>query len=354
MEFLPMKRYRPLNVSRFPPFNELRTIKPVVMTMDLEVWKDSGNCAYLDKLAAEGLEIFPVRRILTENSKADRLDFPRRVLFEMTSICNTICLMCPQVNLKRKLVHMDKEKYKKVIDELDSYGLEGLWLYHFGESLGHPDFKELIEYVNTKSNLGYIWLSTNGILLDRMLIKFLIKSSLGYINFSLQSISVENYKKIAPRSPAEKILSNLNDFIELKSAMIGSKPFFRLQIIEQHNTVDELDMFLSRYFDKCDLISINMLEHTDIAFNKKGVSLRVHQEKSKCKRLSRDDGFINSDGSVTICDNAYNNELDMGNIWDDTLYNLWNGEERKRILNMNTEGTLWDVPLCSACTDYDL
>lgn len=352
MEFLPMKRYRHTNSSYFPPFSELKKIKPINMTMDLKVVETAENLCYLDQLASEGLVIFPVRR-LTE-SKNVNPKFPRRVLFEMTSICNTKCQMCPQMNLKRKLVHMDKEKYKTTVDEIDRYGIEGLWIYHFGESLTHPHFKELVEYLNTKINLGYIWLSTNGILLKGDLIDFLLDSSISYLNFSLQSTTLENYKIIAPTSPAEIIFRNLNTLIEKKSTLLGRKPFFRLQIIEQQSTLNEIDQFLQQYFDKCDLISVNMLEHTDLKFNSNSKMMREHKQKALCNRIYRGDCFLNSDGSVAICDNAYNNQIDIGNIWDNTIYEIWNGSQRQKLLDMNCNGQLWDIPICAECTDYDL
>lgn len=354
MEFLPMKRFREINNPYFPTFSELRRINPITVTMDLELWEDAENLKRLDELAAMGYELFPVLRLSSGSSCNGRNDFPLRVLFEMTSICNAKCRMCPQMILKRKLMHMDKDKYKSVIDELDSCGLNGLWLYHFGESLIHPHFKEILEYVSTKKNVGYTWLSTNGILANEQMIDLILSSSLSFLNFSLQSISVENYKKIAPKSPSKKILTNLHTLIEKKKNQLGIKPFFRLQIIEQEYTMDEIDTYLHKFYDKCDLISVNLLEHTDLEFNKSSKNLRLHKERIRCSRLNRSDCFINSDGSVAICDNAYNNQLDIGSIWENSVYEIWNGPERQRILKMNEDGAIWDVPLCSECTDYDL
>ena len=354
MEFLPTKRFRNINNPYFPTFSELRKIKPVTMTMDLELWGDPGNLEYFDELVAKGYELFPIIRILPGNLYDGRNNFPLRVLFEMTSICNARCQMCPQMNLKRKAVHIDKDKYKRIIDELNSYGLDGLWLYHFGESLTHPHFKEILEYVGSKNNLGYIWLSTNGIRASEEIIKFLLNSSLSFLNFSLQSISVENYRKIAPTSPAEIILANLHTLIEEKRSCLGHKPFFRLQIIEQEHVLGEIDTYLRRFYDKCDVISVNMLEHTDLGFNKDSKNFRMRTKRDRCSRINRSDCFINSDGSVAVCDNAYNNQLDIGNIWENSVYEIWNGQERHQILNMNEDGAIWDVPLCSKCTDYDL
>jgi radical SAM protein with 4Fe4S-binding SPASM domain len=258
------------------------------------------------------------------------------------------------MNLKRELLHIDKDKYMSILDELDSHGLDGLWLYHFGESLTHPDFKEILNYVDTKKDLGYIWLSTNGILANEEKIDILLNSSLSYLNFSLQSISVENYKKIAPTSPADRILKNLNTLIEKKKNSLGVKPFFRLQIIEQEDVLEEIDEYLRKFHDKCDVISVNMLEHTDLNFNRNSKDIRARKEREKCSRLNRSDCFINSDGSVAICDNAYNNQIDIGDIRKSSVYEIWNGPERRQILKMNEDGNIWNVPICSECTDYDL
>jgi radical SAM protein with 4Fe4S-binding SPASM domain len=335
------------------PFYELKQLQPVWLTQDLQIYEEKENVERVQQYAVGGIRLVPVGR-RSPNLKFEHENFPRRVLFEMTSICNTRCKMCPQTNLKRKPIHMDADKYMKILDELDSYGLEGIWIYHFGESLTHPKFKKIVDCVGMKKNLGFIWLSTNGILLDENMQDFLLSSNISYINFSLQSINVDNYNKIAPSSPARKIFSNLESFIGKKKEQKLKKPYFRLQIIEQKWTRHEIDPYLQEYFDKCDLISVNMLEHTDIAFNQLGKTLRRHKEKVKCTRVCRKDCFINSDGTVAICDNAYNNELDIGNVWDKSVYEIWNGTDRKKLLVMNENGALWKMPLCSTCTDYDL
>lgn len=353
MELIDLSRFLTVNGKSVLPFEKLRHMEPVLMTNDLQIVDEPQNNGYANSLALKGITLVPIRR-QSFTYHPDRTDFPKRVLFEMTTVCNSKCKMCPQMNLKRKIIPMDAEKYKNVVDELNNFGVDGLWLYHFGESLTHPHFKEIVDYVGTKSNLGYIWLSSNGILMNKDIIDFLMNSSLSYLNFSLQSIDTEKYRKIAPKTPAEVIMSNLRTLILKKQNLLGNKPFFRLQIIEQKDTLDEIDIYLNKFYDKCDIISVNMLEHTNLEFNKSSKNLREHKKRARCSRLERSDCFINSDGSVAICDNAYNHELDIGNIWKNNVYDIWNGRERHRILKMNEDGSLWEVPLCSDCMDYDL
>ena len=354
MEFISTNRFVDGDFPLLVPLPELPPLKPVLVDEALNPAAEAANLAHLDELAAQGHMIVPVRRVAVSGFGANRTDFPARVLFEMTSVCNTRCKMCPQMDLKRKLMHMDKDKYKSVLDELDSRGIDGLWIYHFGESFLHPNFRELLTYIGTKRNLGPVWLSTNGILCDRDTSSFLLASSLRFLNFSLQSLSEENYKAIAPASPAKKIFANLESLVALKSGRIASSPFLRLQIIAQERTMGEIAEFLTRYHARCDLISVNMLEHTNIAFNKGGSKVKVNKPKTRCSRIDRSDCFINSDGSVAICDNAYNNQLDIGNIWDSSVYDIWNSDNRRELLRANDQGQLWEFDVCASCTDYDL
>ena len=46
------------------------------------------------------------------------------------------------------------------------------------------------------------------------------------------------------------------------------------------------------------------------------------------------------DGTVVPCGQDFNNEMDMGNVHDQTLYDIWNGEEYKKFrLNHLTQET---------------
>jgi len=66
--------------------------------------------------------------------------FPKRILLELTTACNSECTTCPRNVLARKIEHMDVDVAKRVINELADVGISGLWLYNIGESLLHPDF----------------------------------------------------------------------------------------------------------------------------------------------------------------------------------------------------------------------
>lgn len=354
MELTDLSRYLPVNPTKEISFAELRKMPPVLFNQNLELIDTLENKNYAKELASKGFEVVPIRRVTTENSFVDRENFPRRILFEMTSNCNYLCSMCPQQNLLRPKMDMDKELYKATIDEIDSHGIEGLWLYHLGESLLHPDFEEILAHVSTKKNLGSIWMSTNGEFFDEEKINAVLDSNIDFVNFSAHATTAETYKKVTHKS-FKKVSENLNSFYRLKGAdNLPRKPFLHCQMIEQESTKHEVDDFIKRHYKRADIVSINMLEYVNLPNNAYGREQRDRDPLTKCLRVTRNDCFICSNGAVTLCDAAYNGEIDLGNINETSLHNIWNGEKRQEILTLNKMCEMFKVEFCQKCTDYDI
>jgi len=250
---------------------------------------------------------------------------------------------------------MPGELYRKVIDEIDSYGIEGLWLYHLGESLLHPEFRENIRHISTKKNLGDIWLSTNGQYFDEENIKVVLESNISYINFSAHAVTKETYSTVAPKGTFEVVQGNLEKFYELKGTNdLPRKPFLHCQMIEQETTKHEVNAFINKHYSRADIVSINMLEYVNLPNNSYGLKQRERTSLTSCLRVSRNDCFICSNGHVTLCDAAYNGELYLGDVNEQKLYDVWNGEQRAEILELNENQRMHELEFCRSCTDYDI
>jgi len=353
MEFTDLSRYMKIKKPVILPFNDLRKMKPVLLTHDLKIVEEKENIKYAKSLAEKGIEVVPIRK-QPLSKYLDRQNFPRRVILEMTSRCNFLCRMCPQQNLKRPRMDMNVKLFKRVVDEIDSHGIEGVWLYHLGEPLLHQEFKENIKHINTKKNLGVIWISTNGQLFNAENIKIILDSNIDFINFSAHAVTEETYKTVAP-GDFKTVQKNLEAFFKLKGTNnLPRKPFLHLQMIEQETTKHEVDGFINKYYKKADVVSINMLEYVNLPSNAFGLKQRVRKPLTSCLRVSRNDCFIMSDGHVTLCDAAYNHEIDLGNINNNTLYEIWNGGKRKKIIELNAKGRMSENEFCQKCTDYDI
>lgn len=355
MEFFDISRYFNIDSPFVPKFGELRKIKLVQMTQELKLIEEPENLAYAKELAQKGVTVVPIRRRPPTEIYVNRESFPRRILFEMTSNCNFLCRMCPQQNLKRPRMDMPGIQYRKVIDEIDSYGIEGIWLYHLGESLLHPEFRENVRHISRKKNLGVIWMSTNGQYFNEDNIRCVLDSNIDFINFSMHAVTEETYKTVALKGDFATVRNNLSTFYKIKGTdNLPRKPFMHCQMIEQETTHHEVDAFIGEHYKYADIVSINMLEYVNLPNNKFGHNQRERKPLTSCLRVSRNDCFICSNGHVTLCDAAYNGELFLGDVNRQTLHDIWNSMARKDILKLNNEGRMSEIEFCRNCTDYDI
>jgi sulfatase maturation enzyme AslB (radical SAM superfamily) len=115
-------------------------------------------------------------RIDTRGSESARIE-DIHLLIELTDYCNSKCIMCKQSksenmhgNIPKQ--HMDTGLFIKIIEDIKNDGfkvtsIDPLWS---GESMTHPDFKEMMYYlfaINKSHNLfnGFV-LNTNAINMD--------------------------------------------------------------------------------------------------------------------------------------------------------------------------------------------
>lgn len=356
MEFIDLSRYLPIKTPQvIPPFSELRTMMPVMMTHDLNLVPDEANLRYAESLAASGKKVVPIRRRPPFAQFQDRIGFPRRILLEMTSRCNFRCRMCPQLDLKRPRMDMPGSKYRSILDEIDTHGVEGLWLYNLGESLMHPEFRENVEHLSGKSNLGVIWMSTNGTYFDEAVIRMVLASNIDWVNFSAHAVTEETYKTVAPQGIFSKVQGNLETYYRLKGAPDRTrKPFIHTQMIEQETTRHEVDPFILKHHELADIVSVNMLEYVNLPNNAFGGEQRTREPLKSCLRVARNDCFVGSNGHVTLCDADYNGELFLGDVNEQSLRDIWEGEKRREILELSRQGRMQELEFCRSCSDYDI
>jgi Predicted Fe-S oxidoreductases len=330
-------------------------MNPVLMGQDLSIIEDRDNMAYVESLAQKGTAVIPIKKVPASPKFIERESFPRRVIFEMTSRCNFLCRMCPQQDLSRPRMDMPGEMYRKIIDEIDLCGVEGLWLYHLGEAMLHPEFRENIMHISRKKNLGMIWMSTNGRHFTEDNIKLVLNSNIDYINFSAHAVTEKTYNTVAPPDNFHYVHENLENLYRLKGvSKEPKKPFLHVQMIEQETTKHEVDDFIKKHYLRAEIVSINMLEYVHMPNNAFGAKQRNRVPLASCLRVSRNDCFIFSNGDVTLCDFAYNGEIKLGNVGKETLYSIWNGKERKEVLELNKKKKMSEIAFCRKCTDYDI
>lgn len=289
-------------------------------------------------------------------------EFPTYIDIELTNNCNYKCLMCPIGTgvAKRKKGFMSKELYNKILEEIKAYKTP-LRFIRWGEPTLHKDFIEFIEKAKACGIICHV--NTNGTILDKESFERLLDLKLDSIKFSFQGIDEKSYREMRN----ENYFDQLIEKIELLHRLRGERmsPFIHVATTVTYEDKESIDIFKNKAEKIADMVSVGrtQLEHIDIEKAKlsEEEKNRIKQLKSKetlvKKRLNCcpevfDKLSIDWDGKVTACCGDYDNEMVIGDLKDNTLKEIWNGERMNEYRDSLSRREYEKHKLCKDCYDY--
>ncbi|MDR3134660.1 MAG: radical SAM protein, partial [Deltaproteobacteria bacterium] len=155
--------------------------------------------------------------------------FPLHVDYELKSVCNLRCPMCPMA-LRQGLVTSEEltlNLVKALIDEgtengQASIGFGGLW-----EPLTSNDLPEIISYGRDKGIVEAMF-NTNGLLLGESQARDLIGAGLTRIMISLDAVTPDTYSLMRPGGDLRRVEENILSFLAKRKEARSRLPLVRL------------------------------------------------------------------------------------------------------------------------------
>lgn len=283
----------------------------------------------------------------------------KEAIIEVSYNCNLSCIMCgfgQQAFDKDKF--MSFESYKIIIDEIgdkiDVFRLNGR-----GESTIHPQFIEMIDYAKNKFPQVGINLFTNLSIKKNAVIEKFIEHDV-QLFISIDSDNKRKLEEIRKGADYNLILSNLD-----KITTIKKRPFIVFTIqelnidelyeialfakknnchilyntIRRDNGMDEFKRLVSNKIDNiknCFKRAINLYNDTELMClfpsQISGFELNLnnstltHGQLTNCPMIDNEICVLHN-GDVTPC-NMFNPYV-YGNIHNDNLTEIWNGDKRR-------------------------
>ena len=287
-------------------------------------------------------------------SNLNLLSFPIQLDFELNASCNLKCPMCPisaeSPKGKGKNTWFDFDFFKELIDYSIKKGTRAIKLNYINEPLIRNDLIKFIEYAKEKGILD-IYLSTNGILLKKKLSEELIKSGLTRIQVSIDAFTQDTYNKVRPGGNLEKIIENVNNFLELKKSLNVEVPLLRVNFVKTEFNEFELDEFIAYWKDKVDMIGIQeFIKPTKVNSqikSKKTIKRKNFRCSFPFKQL-----VINNEKQVLPCCTFWGEELALQKVEKpEDLLDAWNSPKMKDLRNKHLEGRYQEIPQCKNCID---
>jgi hypothetical protein len=308
--------------------------------------------------------------------------FPRYFIIEPNASCNRKCVFCPIIVTNRK-GNMKWEHFIRLMAECSHYDVYGISLYQLSEPMlwrgrqetgqwdddaGQPIYRhfDIADMVNHAKAIGHfkaVNISTNG---DAPNLNRLLTCDLDDLFISIDGTTAEVYDQNRPSTKAndtgafQRTVDRVRAFLEKKAATGQSKPWCRLQIINNALCAPQVLDFVRQWIDTpgVDDVYVKNLDGMNAWLGDKAVSAAESAVKMAkvasmpCQHLYAI-GSVVADGRYNACCHDSLTELTTAgaNVAAMPFADWWNGDYMRE-LRAEHEGGAQRLP-CKLCAERD-
>lgn len=303
---------------------------------------------------------------------------------ETTNVCNMKCVMCPRTDLmKRKQGYMTVDEFDKITDQLKaqdetkfndwkSYSekeflsktlayeedffyfmicSQTLILHGFGEPILDKTLGEKIAIATKKGLPTYFSMNPVNIKLEKM--KEYAEAGLDYIKFSLEGLDNETqlmYRKVVDKTFNET-LKKIFDTIELfakgnyKTKVILTRLSFKPDA--------EGDKQYLEFWKQYPVMAYIKNQHNRWLYEEDKANNNTAEYMQRYCEFPWSSVSVLYDGTVVPCPLDYEGALNMGNLKEHTLEEIWNSKKYEDFRKMHADGTFPEGHFCKSQCDFN-
>ena len=327
------------------------------------------------------------------------------LIVDLSPFCDLKCIMCPQGRAERGSRKVMSEKLiEKLVNSLANYkpGVGAILPFWNGEPLYNKNFpifvKKIMEKQTIGANFGSISIHTNCMNLNEEISELIIKSEIfSPITLSIDSATEKTYQTIRRGGDFNRIVSNIEKFLKLRSKLGKSKPRLIFQFIAMEENIKEVELFkkfwgelLSKNGCNFEVIfsDENLQSDKDYIFIRKLIpekedekylsraeelhklAMGVEEKKIENPKIKPNDTMeivkddvevrgpcpiifshlgIKYDGKASPCCRDFEAKIEVGDLNTQEIGEIWTGNKIKEYRLAHIEGRFDDVPLCGEC-----
>jgi radical SAM protein with 4Fe4S-binding SPASM domain len=281
-------------------------------------------------------------------------NFPETVLLETRSGCNGLCIFCPYGEVKDILPkgEMEEEIFQNVVDELARYRPKNLIPCFLNEPLLDKNLIAKLRYIRSHAPRTRVNLTTNASLLtEEKTAAFVDENLLHEINISFQGISKEAYERSMPGLSYETTKKNVEHLIGYIRRQGKKEPEITVTMVHTKIVAPEIQKALS--FWKKKGVKARVLHYENRSGETDdGIATEKMLPYDTCKRPFNT-AVITFDGKVVLCCVDYKRKMIMGDLHEQSLYKIWNGERFREVRKLFLLKKRGEVPACRNCRIAD-
>lgn len=279
--------------------------------------------------------------------------------FEFCSYCNLKCKWCILDHSKEKVV-MKPECLEKVLQEIienKKFKIETIDLHNAGETLLHPQLDLMLNIIAEKRKLFKyeikVNLLSNGVPLNEEITNIILNSNaLDFIRFSVDGGTRENYEEIRKGVKWEVIENKLKYFIKKNNEHSKKIKTGIICIIppEKEYSFEWMSAEFRQLLELFDHIELRYPHNWD-GSKELGLNNKNNVVKEKICKFLLKNLVVLPNGDVTVCCADLNSRGVIGNVYNNTLEEIYFSKKRIKMLK-NYIGNKDRIDLCRNCGGY--
>jgi len=276
-------------------------------------------------------------------------EFPKKlVLGIQEDFCNLSCPKCmvfgtntdPAFNIKDIATSiMPMEEIIKILDEVKDFKSvinPNYWV----EPLVVKSFKQVA--IEAKKRDIPVAINTNGLLITESMAEFLV-DHMTAVSVSIDATTSETLVKTRSTSRLARIHDAV--FLLLEKRKDQESPRVIVSFTAEDCNRHEQEEFLQYWIQHVDAVRINEM----FTFERTVDNLVVNRDRTPCREVY-DQMIIDFNGDVRMCCVDGMRQTNLGNVFEQGVYNVWHGEALTAIRKSHEEGNYGDQPFCGSCT----
>jgi MoaA/NifB/PqqE/SkfB family radical SAM enzyme len=278
----------------------------------------------------------------------------KKVNVDVSTFCNHACDFCSNPDDRTKKFRMSPDDFVRVMDNIGQYidfrTIEDFGLSAKGEPLTNKSFIEIVSIAKQKYQLQYIYISSNGVVINARVAEQLFEAGLDSIKFSINAISRESYAQTHGKDQFSKAVQGLKHTIALKKC---SFPNINILIsCISSDSQEDIERFWQEELDS-DYQYINGIWKRDLLFTPADLQ-DVEDESKIVARCNKpfDEVWVNADCHLFLCCMDYFGEVDLGSLLEHDFLALWNGEAMNEVREMHQTGKFPSDHICYRCLAF--
>ena len=301
-----------------------------------------------------------------------RIGIPPILQIEPTNMCNLNCLTCAvgAEKMRRPPTLMPFEMYRNIIDQVKDYVCL-LVFWSWGEPFINKDALRMIRYAKDCGLLVHT--STNGHFFDtKECARQVIESGLDSLIIAVDGLDQPTYERYRKGGKLKQVIKSIENLIAERTAAGAKHPLITFRfIVMKHNEhqVKQVKDFAERLGVDAITFRSAVVQRGEVnledtlaplstefqRYNYKGLpksELRIRRKNFYCHRPYAN-LTIFSNGDVVSCENDINATSPLGNVRDQSLYQILSSARSKSFLKA-FRYNLDQFSFCNTCELRDI